>query len=264
MKKKGLLLILGTAAVVAAVLFFLLISNLDDIVKGAIEKYGSRATRTAVTVASVRLNIRDGEGSIHGLSIGNPGGFSAPHAFNLEAISLAIDTASVRNDPVIIEKVQISGPWVIYEVDPSGKSNMQEINKNLGLEKRSGQPAGEGKKGREKKIIIKDFIIENGRVEIRVAALPGEPIFATLPKIHLKNLGGRGGETPSEIATQVLAPLVDRAMGAAADAGVQRYLGKSREEVKRMVEQKAKEQLGEMGEDATKETEGVLKKFLGK
>lgn len=264
MKKKALLLIAGTAAVAAAVLVFLLVSNLDNIVKGAIEKYGSKATGTAVGVSSVRLNIREGEGSISGLSIGNPGGFSASHAFDLEAISLAIDTSSVRKDPVVIEKVQVSGPVVVYEIDESGKSNIEKINENLGLTGGREQPAGTGKERGEKKIIIRDFLIENGRVEIRVAALSGEPMSATLPKIHLKNLGGKGGETPSEIATQVLAPLVDRALKAALDAGVEQYLGKSKEEIQRMVERKAKEGIDDMGEDAAKEAEGVLKKFLGR
>lgn len=260
---KKVLLFLGVVAVVIAAAIFLLISNLDAIVKKSIEKYGSRATGTAVNVSAVRIGIREGEGSISGLIIGNPKGFSSPKAFGLEDISVAIDAASVRDDTVIIEKVQVSGPEVVYEINATGKSNIDTIKSNLGAGEKGREPAQKETGGKEKKIVIRDFIVEDGKVEIRVAALGDKPISAALPRIHLKNLGGKGGGTPSEIAEQVLGPLVSSAVDAASKAGIQQYLGKSAEEVQRMLEA-GKGKIEGVGKDAVKDAEGTLKKLLGK
>ena len=79
-----ILVVLGVAVIVVAAAVFLLISNLDAIVKAALEKYGSEATGSAVTVDSVRISLREGSGSISGFSIGNPPGFSTPAALALE------------------------------------------------------------------------------------------------------------------------------------------------------------------------------------
>jgi hypothetical protein len=97
-----------------------------------------------------------------------------------------------------------------------------------------------------------------------VAAFPGKDFSADLPRLHLTNVGGEGGATPSELARQILRPIMSRAAQAAAQSGAAQYLGKSAEDAKRMLEGKAKEKLGTAGEEAAKEAEGTLKKFLGK
>ena len=60
---------------------YYLLSNLDSIVKAAIESYGSEATQTTVRVGKVQLKLTDGSGSISGLTVGNPKGFAAAQAF---------------------------------------------------------------------------------------------------------------------------------------------------------------------------------------
>ena len=57
-------------------------SSLDKIIEGAIEKYGSEVTQTPVKVSGVKIGLASGEGSISGLSIGNPKGFTDPDIFD--------------------------------------------------------------------------------------------------------------------------------------------------------------------------------------
>ncbi len=142
--------------ILAAAVFYLL-SNLDRFVAGAIEKYGSYATGTPVKVSSVRIQLKDGKGSISNLSVGNPGGFSTPKAMSLGNIAIALDTGSITKDPVVIDRIMISAPRFTYEINKSGIANINEIKKNVeaftrktaaavGGKEAAGKGAGEGGK----------------------------------------------------------------------------------------------------------------------
>lgn len=257
--KSKVLIAFGIVVLIIAGGLFLLYSNLDRIVAAAIEKYGSETTGTKVAVSSVRIKLKAGEGSIRNLSIGNPRGFSTPSAFTLENITVAVDTGSVTKDPVVIDRVMISAPRITYEINESGQSNINVIRKKVESIQEKGT-SGRKTEGGEKKIIIKRLVIEKGEVTIQVAALPGKPLSAALPRIELSNLGGKGGDSPGAIATQVLGPLVNQASVAASRAGIGQYLGKEAGEVKKALEGK----LGVPGKEAAKGAEEAVKKLLGK
>lgn len=255
---------LGIVAVIIAAGIFLLLSNLDRIVAAAIEKYGSDATGTEVQVSSVRIRLREGEGSIRTLRVGNPAGFSSPTAFQLEDISVAVATDSVTGDPIVIDKVLVQSPRVTYEIDRSGRSNIVAIRKELEKSRKSGVPRTKDSEGTGRKIVIRKLIIENGEVHMKVAALPREIPPARIPQIELTNLGGQGGDSPTAIAHQVLRPLVNQAIAAASQAGLEQYLGKEAEQVRKALEEKAREKLGETGGKAVQDAEDAVKKYLGR
>lgn len=250
------IIVLAVIAIVIAASLFFLIANIDAIVEAAIEKYGSNVAGTDVRLSKVEIKLKKGEGSISGLSIGNPSGFSTPAAFSMDNITVAIDTGSITKDPVVINRVSISAPRITYEVNESGKANINVIKNNLQAHQKQ-SPAEKGKAGGEKNLLIRNLVIEGGEVDVRIAALPGEPLSAKVPRIQLTNVGGEGGASPGEIAEQILGPLVSRAAEAAAGSGVEKYLGKGAEEVQMMLEEKAKEELGTQAEEG-------LKKLFGK
>ena len=66
----------------------------------------------------------------------------------------------------------------------------------------------------------------------------GKPLSTLLPRMELQNVGGKGGSTPSEIAGQVLGPLLNQVTLAASRAGVAQYLGKGAEDVKKALEER--------------------------
>lgn len=265
-KGKKILITLGVIVVVLAVAVYFLLSNLDRIVAAAIGKYGSEATGTSVKVASVRIKLGEGAGSIGSLQVGNPGGFSTPNAVSLGSISIAVDTGSLTGDPVIIDTIKVSSPRIMYEINESGVANINEIRKNIeAYQKKGGAGKGEGgKKEGGKKILIRSLVVEGGEVDVLVDALGGKPLHAKLPRIALSNVGGKGGATPGEIATQVLNPLVNQAIAAASSTGIGQYLGKEAEDVKKALEEKAQENLGGAGSEAVKGAEETFKKILGK
>ena len=120
-----LLLIAGAA--------YYLFSNLNSLIKAAIEKYGSAATQTEVSVDSVHLSLTSGTGSISGISIGNPAGFSSNQALTLGQAAVQVDTSSIAgNGPIVIDNVTIAQPHVTYEVKGLGEgSNLQTIQHNV-------------------------------------------------------------------------------------------------------------------------------------
>lgn len=255
---------LGIFLLIVVAALFLLFSGLDRIVAAAIEKYGSEATGTKVEVSSVRLDLKGGEGSIRDLSVGNPPGFSEPDAFRLEDISIAVDTGSLAGNPVVIDRVTILSPRIAYEINKDGQSNIELIRKKLqevSSKETGGKPSAD-KEG--KKIVIRSLVIDKGEIAIRVAALSGKPLSAPLPRLELKNLGGKGGDSPGGIARQVLGPLVNQVAVAASGAGVGQYLGKGADALKGALEEAARGIQAVPGKESAKEMGDSLKKIFGK
>src|SRR5579884_744444 len=94
MKKLGIILALLILLIGIGVLY--LRSNLDSIVKAAIEKYGTEAAQTEVRLDNVKLSLEAGEGTITGLRVSNPHGFSSAKALGSGVISVKLDTSSIR------------------------------------------------------------------------------------------------------------------------------------------------------------------------
>ncbi|GAB4362534.1 MAG: hypothetical protein Kow00128_02310 [Deltaproteobacteria bacterium] len=254
---------IGIFFVLVIVAVLLLLSGLDRIVAAAIEKYGSEATGTKVGVSSVRIDLKGGAGSVRGLRVGNPPGFSSPDVFRLGDISVAVDTGTVTGNPVVIDRILVLAPRITYEIDGQGRSNIELLRKKLAGAGGGGSAGGSGGDS-GKKVVIRRLVIEQGEIEIKVAALSGKPLSAALPRIELKNLGGKGGDTPGAIAKQVLGPLVEQAAASASRAGISQYLGKGADEVKRALEEAARGKLGVPGKDALQGAGEGLKKLFGK
>src|SRR6476659_6125022 len=123
--KKSVIVGVALATVVAGTVLFLH-SNLDSIVKRAIEKYGSAAAQTDVRLDSVHLALGAGEGAITGLKVANPKGYSSAQALQLGVISVKLDTGSISgNGPIVIRELLIDHPEVDYESTTTGETNLQ-------------------------------------------------------------------------------------------------------------------------------------------
>lgn len=256
----GIGLALLAAILVAAVIF--LLSSIDSIVAGAIEKYGSQVTQTPVRVSSVSIDLKSGSGAINALHVGNPDGFKSPDIVTLGGISTRIDTGTVTQDPVIIDEINISEPRVYYEINKAGASNIKALEQNIAASSSGGKSGGESTEGSTgPRLIIRRLVIDGGQIDASVAALGDKPLAAKLPRIQLTDIGQKsGGATGTEVATQVIQAIIAQVGPAVAELGLEKYVGKSLEEAKVLVDGKAKESIGEAAE---KGKEG-LKKLLEK
>jgi len=214
---------LGLAVLVILVAggVYYLFSNLDSLIKMAVESYGSEATQAKVNLGGVKLAITSGEGALTELKVGNPKGFATPEAMSLGLVSLKIDPASLQQTPIVIREIVIERPKITYE-HASGGSNLETIQKNAhayaqklaGGKGASGSGSGGAAKDgkEEKKLVIQNLYIRDGQISVTAAALQGKTLDSKLPTIHLTDIGkSSGGATPAEVADKVLGSITQAA-----------------------------------------------------
>ena len=224
-KRKLLIIIAALILVLAAALAFLW-TNLDWIVKHAIERYGSQATGTRVRVERVALHPVQGKGSIEGLTVANPRGYAAPHILSLGAISVRIEPKSIASDPVVIDDIRVTSPMVVYERNDAQVANVDVLKKHLGAGQPE-KPATRGKKGPKepgKRMRIRHLSIENAKATVRVAALGDKPRTVALSRIEMTDIGGRNGAPPEEVARQIVTAILSEVSKEVGKAGASRLL----------------------------------------
>lgn len=198
--KKPIIIGVIVAAVVAVGLTLYFFKNLNSLVAAAIEKYGGDATGTRVSVAGVEISLRAGRGSIKGLRVANPQGFSGRDAFSLADITVDIDLGSVRDNPVIIDEIRIQAPVVYAEVKETGASNIDALRKQVDSHRTGSDESG----GSTTNIRIKTFVFEKGRINVDATALGVQKQELALPEIRLTDVGGKGGAPPDEVTKVIL------------------------------------------------------------
>jgi hypothetical protein len=231
--KKGLMIGLGVVGALVAIIVVVLVvvvGSIDSIVKTAIETVGSEATQTKVSVNQVEISTREGRGSIRGLTLANPAGYKTQQAIALGDATVVIDLSTLTSGTIVIKQVTIAAPQVTYELGDGG-SNIEVIRKNVEAfaGKMGGGSGGPGAsrdakpaaKKDEKKIVIENLVIQDGKVGVSAALLQGRTLSVPLPEIRLRDIGkDKGGASPAEITEKLLAEITNastRAVAASAD-----------------------------------------------
>lgn len=233
-------LLLVVIAIGASV--FYIINNLDSLVKNAIEKYGSEATQTAVRVESVNIALKEGRSVIKGLSVANPAGFEAKHAFSLGKIGNKINIESLSNDVIVIDDITIRAPQVYFEMNQQRQTNLNELKKNLlGTAPDSTSKKQTKTESKEPRFILKRVHFSKGKIFAKVVPLDNKEYQLKLPEILLRNMGGEKGATAAQLSHEILSVLSDRALAEVKKKGVGAELDKVKAQVKEKIEsEKAK------------------------
>lgn len=175
---------------------------LGRVLAGAIETAGTAALGVPVSVGLVTLSPWSGKGTVRRLVVGNPPGFTSPFAFKADAIEVVVRPASLFGDSIVVERVSVRAPTVRVEGD------------NLARLKSKAASGGDGGGGRS--VRIKELEVLDGSV-----GLPGG-LYAPLPDVRLKNVGGRSA------LQQVLGAVSVNGLGSSALSGVSGLLRKLR------------------------------------
>ena len=203
---KRILAVAGVVLVlaVAGIAWFVL-TRLDSMVAQLIETHGSQATGTSVRVGSVSIDLRRGRGTIRGLRVGNPQGYSRGDAFQLGEITLDIDLGSVQSSPIVIDELTVRAPKASYEVDAKGRSNFDAIKANLDRGAGAAPAETSGGESLPPRIAIKRFVFQKGSVsaDFRAVDPKREKLEAELPPVRLQNVGGSKGGTPGELGKTI-------------------------------------------------------------
>ncbi len=241
---KKLIVVLAVIAAIVVVALIVAVSNIDKLIAKGIEKVGSDAMQTRVSVSGVDISFKEGRGSIKGLRVESPQGFDNRTALSLEDITIAIDVESVREDPIVIMEIRIKAPVVNAEITQAGETNINVLKKRV--ESYGGKvTVGGGEPGKpEKKLRIMKFVVEQGRIEVDASSLGLANQTIVLPEIRLSDIGGAAGAAPEEVAREIMSAVAHET--AAAIAG---------SEIDGLIEEK-------LGESAVDKAKGVLEKVF--
>lgn len=190
-------------------------SSLDAIVQRAVGHYGSQMTGARVSVDSVELRTTDGRGVIRGLVVRNPAGFRAPHALKVGVIDVAVDVRTLADPVVVIKRIAIESPDVIYEKGET-QTNFEAIQAHIA--QTLGNPNDDGGQTTSgtppRRLIVDELVISNARAQATAAGLAGQTIATTLPDITLRHVGrAQGGVTPAQLGQIVTHALSQRLTG---------------------------------------------------
>tara|TARA_R100001143_G_scaffold62942_1_gene67683 strand:- start:191 stop:988 length:798 start_codon:yes stop_codon:yes gene_type:complete len=207
---KKILISLGVLVVLLGGGVFYLLSNLDEIVRTAIEDYGSEAVGSQVSVGAVEISLREGSASIFNFSIANPPGFSDEDMLRFAELSVALDLGNLSSENVGIVSIVSTDPFVSYE-RANGTTNIDVVSERLAGEAPQ-EPEDAGAES-EMNLQIDDVRIRNIQASISDDRLRN-PVQVSLGDITLQNLSG----TPAEITQQILTPVMAQLARSASQA----------------------------------------------
>ncbi len=227
---KKLFITIGVLAVVVVVSVYMLTSNINSIVKTAIEEGGSRVTGVQVRLDKSNIDLANARGALFGLSVANPAGFNTARAIKFGAIGLELGSGSTTR-LLVIDKVVIDGPEITYEIGITG-SNIDAIQDHI--DEYTSLPSLPGEKIASlplpgvsddisssndsigPKLWIKDLYINNAKLNVSASLMQGKTLSTTLPDIHLEDIGEQGGGAGvGEVADEIMAAISKHAGSAA-------------------------------------------------
>lgn len=245
---KKLTLTLGIVAGIALVVYLGLTFFLGSVVKAGVNAFGPKLTQTKVVLAGANISPLTGSGSLSGLAVGNPAGWSDANAFYLGKIHVDVEPFSVLGDHIVINEIIIDQPEFLYETKVVS-SNIKDLLKNIEEFTGKGGAEPQGKSGKPIKFVVKKFRLTNGtaRLGLGAGAIP-----LPLPPISLDNLGvAEGGITPDQMAGAVMRSVLSGIVTATTQAVTK-------------VGATTGAAAAEAAKDAAKKTGEGLKKLFGK
>lgn len=187
--------------------------NLENIVKSAVNKYGSQITGTEVKLGGFYLSPLNGEVKLSNLTVANPKGYAQPHILSLGEVYVKLNVKSLTKPLIVVEQVRVSKPEVTYELKNVTNNNVSDllanINKNTAPaasepEKKAEEPASETKSSSGKKIAVDLVKVSGGQVNV-AASIAGHGTSAgiPLPDIELKGIGREKADSGKGIVETV-------------------------------------------------------------
>jgi hypothetical protein len=201
-------IMLGCLCFCIIIILFAGLWNLGALIKKAINTYGTGIINAEVHVEGVQTDLSRGEVRLSDFYLGNPSGFTTPHALKAPSVYVDLNEASLVGNIMVIEKIELLRPEINYE-KIKGTDNFKQLIKNSnGSPDRqgSGETGTKGKGG--KRLIIRDVIFRDAQVTLALSGPIGHRVSARIKDIHLTDIGEQeGGLPPSDAFKMLLSAL---------------------------------------------------------
>lgn len=193
---KKVLAIIATLVALCAIIITVLFFQLNNLIKVAVQRYGSEITGVSVSLGFAEISPMSGEGALNDFVIANPEGFKHETAFKAARISLKVDKASLKTDTIIIQEMSIDAPHIDYELAGTS-NNFAVIQAHIKKKLADSSMANAESDFDDKTIIINDLYIKNGSITVSAPIIAGQTYHVVLPDIHLQQLGK--GDKPGNL-----------------------------------------------------------------
>lgn len=211
---------IGYSALIVVVLLIALYVSmrffLGDIVKSAVNKFGPSLTQTKVVLDSAHISPLSGVGTLSGLSVGNPAGWSPVDAFRLGKVHISMEPFSLMKETIVINEIVVEQPEFFYETKIVA-SNVGDLLKNIEQTMGSGKAAEpKTRDGKPVKMIVRKLVLKAGRVTLGAG---GQAITIPLPEIDMTDVGVKeGGITPAQLSVAVMRHITPQIVAASMQA----------------------------------------------
>ena len=217
---KKLLILSGIVAALVLAAYVGLEYFLGHAVKVGVNAVAPKITQTKVELAGAVISPLSGSGTLTGLTVGNPAGWTADKAFYFGKVHLKLKPFSIFGDFIEIDEIIVEQPEFTYETKIIA-SNIGDLLKNIeavtGRADKSAEPTS--KSGKPIKFAVKKIRIQGGAVSVGLGAAA---IKVPLPPLELTELGTKeGGITPDQLTVAVMRRLAPDIISAAAKAALQ-------------------------------------------
>lgn len=206
-------ILLGAALVVGM--------TIDGIVESAIEDTGSNILKTEVEVNDIDISLLGSSANMDGFIVYNPEGFSDEAAISLKEIEIDMDVQSLLSDKIFVNKIKVKSPEIFFE-QKGAAVNLRKLNGNINAEANDES---------EKTIIIKEFILEKGKISISSNLEKERTAETTIERVVLKNIGESGSKTVQQAMKQILNPIIRDALAESVKSGLKETLEETANEL---------------------------------
>ena len=241
--------ILGVLLLVVVIgiggLVFYGVQNIDNLIHQAVEKYGSQAVGTQVSLDDVKVNLGEGRIELLGLQVANPPGYKTPYAFALNQIAVQVQPGSFTGGPIVVDEITIDQPSINAEEKGLSQMNLSDLSKNLSGGNNSKPAPSESSGGAAELPNIAVIAFNFSRANISLVSEEYGDRTIEMPSFTAKNLGGANGLPPDQLAVALFAEVLDQATNAVKRA--------TRDRAKQEVRERGKELLDEKLSDEDKE-----------
>ena len=218
MIKKSAVVISVVILCIAAAVFFL-VSSFDSWIKSSVEKNISRLTGSVVSVEDVDISIISGKGSLTGLRISNPEGFSEGAALLVDRIQFEIHLDDISINLVPVKLIHANGAEILLEKNSEGQLNYQVFSSSLkgvsGEEESFGPIWNPG-------IKITEFILDESKVNL--TGFGANSRSMSIPALRMKDIGEPAGIPAEKIGEEILSEVFSEVIRLSIQSGIQKWI----------------------------------------
>lgn len=176
---------------------------LGSLVRSGVATHGTRLTQTTVELRTANISPLSGRGTLWGLAVANPKGWSDHAAFSIGIIHMELAPFSIFGDHIVVHEIIVDAPEFNYEAGVLS-SNIGDLLKNIKDSTQGGTKdlSNETMHGHALKLEVQHVLVRDAKVTVGFG-----PAATTLsmPTVELYDIGVKeGGVSPGQLALTIM------------------------------------------------------------